>query len=85
MLRFHDTVHAGSCDGMTPITLADPSVHLLDDLPDLHRVRSNSQYVERRTFKLPVVRSPRHCFGGVRWFCQNCVNGDPQIAERSTL
>src|SRR6266851_397004 len=44
MLRFHDTVHARRRDGVTSVALANPSLHPLDDLPDLHRVRANSEY-----------------------------------------
>src|SRR2546423_612646 len=72
-------------NGCHSIALANPSFHLLDDLRDLHGVRSNSQYIERRTFKAPVVRLYPRCFDGLCWLCQNCVNGDPQIAKRRIL
>ena len=85
MLRFHDAMHAGGRYGVASVALTNPSFHLLDDLPDLHGVRSNSQYIERRTFESPAVRLPQHCLGKVRWFCQNCVNGNPKIAKRRIL
>src|SRR6266550_441876 len=49
MLRFHDAVHAGGCDGVASVSLANPFLHPLDDLFDLHRVRSNSQCVKSCT------------------------------------
>jgi hypothetical protein len=44
MLRFHDTVHARRCDGMTCAALANPSLHPFKDSCDLRRVRPNSEY-----------------------------------------
>ena len=85
MLRFHDAMHAGGRYGVASVALTNPSFHPLDDLPDLHGVRSNSQYIERRTFESPAVPLLRHCLGKVRWFCQNCVNGNPKIAKQRIL
>ncbi len=85
MLRFDDAMHAGGRYGVASVALTNPSFHPLDDLPDLHGVRSNSQYIERLTFESPVVWLPQHCLDKVRWFCQNCVNGNSKIAKRRIL
>src|SRR3989442_86716 len=85
MLRFDNTVHAGGCDGVAPVALSNPFLHLRNDFFELHRVGANSQHVECRALESLVERSSPGQFGGLRWFRENCVNGNPEIAKRRTF
>ena len=52
---------------------------------ELDGVRPNSENVERRVFESPLDRLWQRHFGGLRWFRQDCVDGNPKLAKGRIL